>query len=269
LTSPCHWLPWGRLDDAIRTGICPAPAALGDQFFGYLSQHPDELSEFTQAMEELSSLISTQVAGHLDLTGAKEVVDVGGGSGTLMAALLEGNPAIHGTIVERPEMIPIARGLLSARGVESRCDVVEGDFFQAGPAADVYILKLITHDWDDDHAVTILRNCARSLADVYILKLITHDWDDDHAVTILRNCARSLGAGGKVVLIDAVVPEHGNQPLPVLLDLHMHAVLGGRERTVDEFRKLLGGAGLSLDRIIETKSHAELLEARAATEEYR
>jgi SAM-dependent methyltransferase len=240
LTSPCHWLPWGRLDDAIRTGTCPAPAALGNQFFGYLSQHSDELFEFTEAMEELSSLISSQVAGLLDLTGAKEVVDVGGGSGTLMAALLEGNPAIHGTIVERPEMIPIARGLLSARGVESRCDVVEGDFFQAVPAADVYILKLITHDWHDDHAATILRNCARSLR-----------------------------AGGKVVLIDAVVPEHGNQPLPVLLDLHMHAVLGGRERTVDEFRNLLRGAGLSLDRIIETRSHAQLLEARAATEDYR
>jgi SAM-dependent methyltransferase len=240
LTSPCHWLPWGRLDDAIRTGTCPAPAALGNQFFGYLSEHADELFEFTEAMEELSSLISTQVAGLLDLAGAKEVVDVGGGSGTLMAALLEANPAIHGTIVERPEMIPIARGLLSARGVDSRCDVVEGDFFRAVPPADVYILKLITHDWDDDHAAAILRNCAGSLR-----------------------------PDGKVVVIDALVPEHGSQPLPVLLDLHMHAVLGGRERTADEFRKLLRGAGLSLDRIIETRSHAQLLEARAATAEYR
>jgi SAM-dependent methyltransferase len=234
LTSPCHWLPWGRLDDVIRTGSSSAPAALGDHFFGYLSQHPRELSEFTRAMEELSSLISSQLAGLLDLAGASEVVDVGGGSGTLLAALLQANPAIHGTIVERPEVIPIARALVSDRGLETRCSVVEGDFFQGVPPADVYILKLILHDWDDDHAATILRNCARSLR-----------------------------AGGKVVVIDAVVPDDGSQPLPILLDLHMHAILGGRERTADDFQRLFYAAGLRLDRIVGTRSHGQIVEASA------
>lgn len=183
-------------------------------------------------MDELSSLVSTQVAGLLDLTGAAEVVDVGGGSGTLMVALLEANPAIHGTILERPEVIPIARALLSERGLDTRCDVVEGDFFQAVPAADVYILKLVLHDWDDDRAATILRNYARSIR-----------------------------ARGKVVVIEAVGPGDGSHPLPALLDVHMHAIRGGRERTVDDFRELFDVAGLRLDRIIETGSHGQVIEA--------
>lgn len=235
LTTQSHWLPWGHLDDAVRSGECPAPTTLGSNLFGYLLQHPGELAEFTEAMQDLSAMIVEPVARLLDLSAAKDVVDVGGGSGTLLAALLERNPAVHGIVLERPEVAPAARALMSARGLSGRCDVVEGDFFDAVPEADVHILKLIVHDWDDGPAAAILRNCATSLR-----------------------------PGGKIVLVEAVVPEDGSQPLLPLLDLNMHVVLGGRERTATEHGKLLGAAGLRLDRIIETRSHGQIIEASLA-----
>lgn len=168
----------------------------------------------------------------LDLSQAKDVVDVGGGAGTLIAALLERNPAVHGIVLELPEMVPAARALLAERGLAGRCDVVEGDFFTAVPEADVHILKLIAHDWDDVRAATILRNCAAALR-----------------------------PGGKVVLVEGVVPDNADQPLLPLLDLHMQVVLGGHERTPAEFAQLLASAGLRLDRIVETGSHAQIVEA--------
>ena len=183
LTAPCHWLPWGRLEDAIRTGSSQASEALAGHFFEYLAQHPAELSQFADAMEELSSQISDEVAGSVDLSDARTVVDVGGGSGTLLAAVLARHPDVHGTILERPEMAAAARAMIADRGLQERCDVVEGDFFRAVPEADVYLLKLIVHDWDDDHAAAILRTCADSLR-----------------------------AGGRIVIIEALVPEDGSAP---------------------------------------------------------
>lgn len=235
LTAPGHWLPWGRLEDAIRTGESQATVALGADLFGYLSQHPTELTEFTDAMEDLSSMISTQVAGVLDLSNVQEVVDIGGGSGTLLAALLDKNPTIHGTILERPEVAPSIRDLMSQRGLTARCDVIEGDFFEAVPEADVHILKLIVHDWNDDQAAAILRNCAKALR-----------------------------PHGKVVIVEAVMPDDHSQPLLPLLDLNMHVLLGGRERTAAEHETMLRAAGLKLDRIIDVGSHGQIIEASPA-----
>jgi SAM-dependent methyltransferase len=235
LTASCHWLPWGRLDEAVRTGSSAEVAALGTGFFEHLARHPTELGEFTDAMGALSDMIAAPVVELLELPAAAEVVDVGGGSGTLLAALLDRHPTVHGTLLERPEMVPAARALLADRGLAARCDVVAGDFFTAVPEADVHVLKLITHDWDDEHAAAVLRNCAAALR-----------------------------PGGTVVIVDAVVPDDPAKPLLPLLDLHMHVVLGGHERTAAEHAALLRTAGLRLDRIIETGSHAQIIEASPA-----
>lgn len=232
LTAPAHWLPWGHLDEAVRTGASPAPAALGAGFFEYLFQHRAELDEFNAAMEGLSALIITPVVQHLDLMSVTSVVDVGGGSGSLLVALLEANPPLHGMVLERPEVAPAARELLASRGLAGRGEVVEGDFFTAVPEADVYILKLVIHDWDDRHAARILRNCARAMR-----------------------------PQGKVVLIEAVMPDDLSSPLLPLLNLHMHVILGGRERTATQYQRLLEAAGLRLDRIVDIGSHARLIEA--------
>ena len=235
LTAPCHWLPWGHLEQAVRTGRSAEQATLGTSFFGYLGQHPAELAEFADAMGSLSEMIAAPVVELLDLSQVKDVVDVGGGAGTLMAALLDRNPAVRGTVLELPEMAAAARALLAERGLSGRCDVVVGDFFAAVPEADLIVLKLIIHDWDDAHAEAILNNCAAALR-----------------------------PGGKVVLVEGVVPDDPNQPLLPLLDLHMHVILGGHERTAAEFGALLASAGLRLERIVETGSHAQLIEASHA-----
>ena len=142
-------------------------------------------------------MIAQAVVDRLDLSGVTDVVDVGGGSGTLLAALLERHPQLRGAVLERPEVAERARALLAARGLCERARVVEGDFFTEVPAADVHIVKLITHDWDDERAAAILRICARALR-----------------------------PGGRVVVVDAVVPEEPASPLLPLLDLHMLVVLG-------------------------------------------
>jgi len=235
LTAPCHYLPWGRLEEVVRTGSCQAQSALGSDFFGYLAEHDDELAEFSAAMEGLSAMVTGPVVQAVDLSGARDVVDVGGGSGTLLAALLEANARLQGTLLERPEMLPMARSLLSERGLTSRCEVIEGDFFKAVPEADIHVLKLVLHDWDDERAATILRNCARSLR-----------------------------PGGRVVIVDSVVPEDGSQPLLPLTDLSMLAILGGHERTAREHEALLRTAGLHLDRVVETGSWVQIVEATHA-----
>ena len=235
ITSRSQVLPAGYLDEAVRTGRCQAQSALGDDFFGYLRSHEDELAEFSAAMAGTSAMVTQPFVETVDLTRAEHLVDAGGGSGTLVAAALERNPNLRATLLERPEVLPLARSLLSERGVLSRCELVAGDFFESVPEADVHVLKLILHDWDDEAASAILRNCTRSLR-----------------------------PGGRVVIVDPVVPEDGSQPLLAMLDLAMLTSLGGHERTLHEFDALLAGVGLRRVRTAGTGSYVQIIEAERA-----
>ncbi|MFN2562889.1 MAG: methyltransferase [Jatrophihabitans sp.] len=236
ITASAHWLPWGRLDDAIRTGRSTAQEALAAPFFDYLAGRPRECADFAAAMEDLSTMIAAAVVDRLDLTGARDIVDVGGGTGTLLTALLARHPELQGAVLERPEVVDRARAHIHERGLDERCAVAAGDFFTAVPEADVLVLKLILHDWDDEHATAILRACAAGLR-----------------------------PDGRLILIEAVVPDDPSAvPLLPLLDVNMLVVLGGHERTAAEFTALLAGAGLRLDRITETGSHGQIIEARHA-----
>jgi len=235
ITSCCQYLPFAYLDAAVRTGRCQAPTALGDDFFGYLSKHEDELAEFSAAMAGVSEMVTAPLVEAVDLSEAEHVVDAGGGSGTLLAAVLDRNPHLRGTLLERAEVLPLARSLLTQRGVIARCELVPGDFFESIPEADVHVLKLILHDWDDEHAGAILRNSARSLR-----------------------------PGGRVVIVDPVVPEDGSQPLLPLLDLAMLTGLGGHERTARELDALLAQAGFRRLGTAETGSYVQIVEAAPA-----
>ena len=231
-TSRCQYLPAGYLDEAVRTGSCQARAALGTDFVDYLSAHEDQLAEFSAGMAGTSEMVTAPVLQSVDLSEAESVVDVGGGSGTLLAAMLEANERLRGTLLERPEVLPLARSLLSQRGVIGRCELVSGDFFESIPEADVHVLKLILHEWDDQPAAAILRNCARSLR-----------------------------PGGRVVIVDPIVPTDGSQPLLSLLDLAILTSLGGHERTAQEQDRLLAEAGLRRVRTMPTGSYVEIVEA--------
>jgi SAM-dependent methyltransferase len=234
LTAPGHWLPWGRLADAVRHGVRQTPATLGRELFEFYAENPDEGSAFTGAMSNVSAAVAEDVAKALDTSTAKHVVDVGGASGTIIAAVLDRNPRLHGTILELPHVAPRARSALHELGLSSRCNVLDGDFFKSVPQADIYILKQIIHDWDDEQSVCILSNCFRALR-----------------------------SKGRVVLVERVLPDDGRPSFAPLADLNMLVLLPGRERTAKQYSKLLEAAGLHLDRVIDISSAMQLIEASA------
>jgi SAM-dependent methyltransferase len=234
LTAAGHWLPWGRLSDAVRGGRCQTLETLGAELFQYYSDHPAEGRAFTRAMSSSSEEVADEVAATLDTSWANRVVDVGGASGALIAAILLRNPLLEGTILERPDVVPQARAAVAERGLSSRCRVISGNFFVSVPEADVHVLKYIIHDWDDEQSVLILSNCARALR-----------------------------PKGRVVLVELVVPEDDRPSWAPLMDLNMLAMLPGRERTAREYCDLLGRAGLRLDRITPTVSRFSVIEASA------
>jgi hypothetical protein len=232
LTAPGHWLPWGRLAEAVRHGVRQTPATLGRELFEFYAENPDEGSAFTGAMSNVSAAVAEDVAEVLDTSTAEHVVDVGGASGTIIAAVLKRNPALHGTILELAHVAPRARLALAELGLSSRCNVVEGDFFKSVPQADIHILKQIIHDWDDEQSVRILANCVRALR-----------------------------SAGRVILVERVIPDDGRPSFAPLADLNMLVLLPGRERTAKQYGKLLGAAGLRLDRVIDMASAMQVIEA--------
>jgi SAM-dependent methyltransferase len=212
----------------------PGTETLGAELFQYYAEHLEEGRAFTGAMSSSSAAVADEIAAALDTSRAVSVVDVGGASGALIAALLLKNPLLEGTILERPDVVARATAAVAARGLASRCRVVAGDFFAGVPEADIFVLKSIIHDWDD----------AQSLL-------------------ILSNCARALRPNGRVVLVETVVPDDDRPSWAPLMDLNMLAVLSGRERTARQHRDLLGGAGLRLDRITPTATRFSVIEASA------
>jgi SAM-dependent methyltransferase len=235
LTAPGHWLPWGRLSEAVRTGRRQTVEALGAELFEYYSDQPAEGHAFIGAMSDISAQVADEIARVVDTSSAKLVVDVGGGSGTLIAALLIKNPMLEGAILDRHDVVPRAKTAVAERGLSSRCRVVEGDFFGAVPEADIHLLKHIIHDWDDEQSVLILSNCARALR-----------------------------PKGRVVLVERVMPEDDRTSQASLADLNMLVVLPGRERTAREYAGLIARADLRLDCLIDTASPFSVIQASAA-----
>ena len=233
LTSPGHWLPWGRLSEAVRTGRRQTAETLGAELFEYYSGNPAEARAFTGAMSVSSTEVAGEVARVLDTSSAKLVVDVGGADGALISALLTTNPTLTGAILERPEVVPHAQAAIAGRGLTSRCHVFGGNFFTSVPEADIFLLKYIIHDWDDDQSTLILSNCAR---------------------------ARPKG---RVVLVERVVAESDCGSEASLADLNMLVLLPGHERTQREYADLISRAGLRLDCVTETTSSISVIEASA------
>jgi SAM-dependent methyltransferase len=234
LTSPGHWLPWGKLSEAVRTGRCQTAETLGADLFEYYADNSSEGRSFTDAMSETSAQVADAIARVLDTSAAKLAIDIGGASGTLIAALLNGNPALMGTILERPHALPAAKAAIAECGLSFRCSVVEGDFFVAVPEADIFLLKSIIHDWDDDQSLRILSNCARALR-----------------------------PNGRVILIERLLTDDVAAGSVSLIDVNMLAVLPGRERTEREYADLFARAGLRLDRMISSVPPFSVIESRA------
>jgi SAM-dependent methyltransferase len=232
-TAPGHWLPWGRLLESVQTGRPMAREALGMDLFDWYAQNPEEAGYFNAAMGNLSALAASELVRVYDVSAVRTVADIGGAHGVLLAAVLGANPAARGILFDLPHVIATAEEAIAAEGLSTRCELVSGDFFEA-----------VTEG-----------------ADLHLLKQIVHDWDDERATQLLRNCHRALAPEGTLLLVEMVIPPD-NRPSPAqAMDLNMLVLLGGRERTEVEYQRLLQAAGFRLARVIPTHSPFSVIEA--------
>jgi O-methyltransferase len=232
-TAPGHWLPWGRLPESVRSGRPMAREALGMELFDWYAQNPEEAGFFNAAMGNLSALAASELVRVYDFSAVRTVADIGGAHGVLLTAVLRANPAARGILFDLPHVIATAGDAIAAEGLSQRCELVSGDFFEAVPEG----------------------------ADLHLLKQIVHDWDDERATRLLHNCHRALSPAGTLLLVEMVIPPE-NQPSPAqAMDLNMMVLLGGRERTEEDYQRLFQAAGFRLERVIPTHSPFSVIEA--------
>ena len=212
--------------DAVRSGGTPFEAVYGASFFDHLDADPGHDAAFQASMAGRSEAEAEAVVAAYDFSGLRKLVDVGGGRGILLAAILRAVPGLEATLVDRPGAVEAARAFLGGRA-----SCVTGDFFEAVPPG----------------------------ADAYLLSRVLHDWDDDDALRILRVCRAAMSAEARLLVVDAILPERAvDQPFAIRMDLHMLLLLGARERTEAEFAALLDQAGFELVRTAPTGSPAGL-----------
>ncbi len=223
---------WAELPYSIQTGKPAAPHKLGIPWFDWLEQHPAKAEEFNDAMTSLSMGAVAAVVSAYDFSGINKLVDVGGGHGLLLASILSKYLNMKGVLYDAPSVITGAKDVLAAHGVADRCQTVGGNFFQSVPAG----------------------------GDAYILKHIIHDWSDEECVTILGHCHAGMREGGKVLIVEMVIPAPNVPAISKFLDLQMLLFLTGRERTETEYRDLLERAGFELTRIVPTPSPYSVIE---------
>ncbi|PZG19391.1 methyltransferase [Nonomuraea aridisoli] len=220
--APGHWLPWGRFPDAVRSGATQGPAAYGGEVWDYLAKNPDEAHYFTRSLANITAMTNAEVARQIGVRGEALAVDVGGADGSLIRELMRDHPHLRGVVLDRPDVVPDALAAAKADGLADRFEAVGGDFFEVVPAADLYLLRYIVHDWNDEQAVRILANCRASLND-----------------------------GGRVAVVELLVGPIGTPGLAPVMDANMLVMTGGRERDLAEYDALFARAGLRRTRVAE------------------
>ncbi|RKH42545.1 methyltransferase [Corallococcus llansteffanensis] len=234
LTQKIFWAPTGELTETVRTGRTPFDRIFGKPFFDHLASDPVAGATFHRGMSSLSDLENAPIARSYDFSACERVVDVGGGHGGFLIEVLKGSPSLQGVLFDHRHVLDEAR--IADAGLAGRCELVEGDFFKAVPQG----------------------------ADTYLLKRILHDWSDEVCVGILLNCRRAMKEGGRVLVVDTVIPPGNGPHGGKVLDVMMLASLQGRERTEEDLRKLFAQAGLRLARVLPTPAALSITEAVAA-----
>jgi hypothetical protein len=228
---------WIELVYSIQTGQKAFDKVFGQPIFDYLGQHHDKAQVFDAAMVGIHGRESGEVLQAYDFSQFKTLVDIGGGNGSQLIAVLEANPALRGVLFDLPHVIERARAPIAAACLSDRCELIPGSFFESVPAISA------------DGPVA------------YFMRHIIHDWDDERSLTILRNCHRAMPADARLLLVESVIPP-GNEPFAgKFLDLVMLLIPGGKERTADEYRTLFAQAGFELTQIVPTSSEVSIIEA--------
>jgi len=226
-------LAWTKFMDVVRTGKPSFKDVNGCDQWEYFRRHSDIAERFNKHMTARTSQVTSALLNSYDFSQFKTLIDVGGGLGTVLASILNKFPQLHGCLYEQSSVIEEAKSFLEAQGVISRCDVISGDFFESVPKG----------------------------FDGYLMKSVTHDWEDEKALAILKNCRASINKNGKLLIIDTVI-SRDNAPHPAKwIDLRMLVVYGSRERTEQEFQILLRDSGFKLKQVIALPLPYSLIEA--------
>jgi hypothetical protein len=232
--GPGHWLPWGEMDHSVRTGAPSTLKTLDKTVWEYYAEQPEEAEHFARGMTGISNMVIHSVLESYSFAGATVVVDIGGSQGSMVSAVLQNVPGARGILFDLPNVVSGARPALEKAGVADRVRIESGSFFDAVPEG----------------------------GDVYLLKSILHDWNDDECVTILTSCRKAMRADGRIVVVEMMIDGPGPATPAALMDLNMLVMLTGRERTSEEYGALFARAGLALSRVVPTHSPFVVIEAR-------
>ena len=231
MLHPSSWAAWGELLHSVRTGEAAFSRIFGEDAWTYRSRHPEISAVFNTMATAMSKQEADAILPHLDLTNVGQIVDVGGGKGELIANLLLYQANLRGILFDQPQIVAGAEEVLQAAGVADRCRIESGDFFIGVPKD----------------------------GDMYLLKAVIHNWTNEQAIAILRNCRQVMSSHARIVLIESVLdpagPAAGN-----LKDLHMLVIHGGQERTRGEFGALLDASGFCLSNVVTTASGISIIE---------
>jgi len=227
---------WSHLVEAIRTGEAVLPKLRGKDAFGYVGGEPELAQIFNQAMTNISEIAVAPVVAAYDFGPYPTIVDVGGGHGRLLAAILAATPGAHGILYDLSQVVAGAATLLHEHNVSHRVRIASGSFLDGVPPG----------------------------GDAYVLKNIIHDWSDEKAVQILCRVRAAAGPAAVVLLIEWVLPDHHREFPGHVVDLEMLVQATGRERTAPEYRCLLEQAGLEMTQVVPTAGPFSVVEAKVA-----
>ena len=224
---------WAEIDYSIQTGKTAFDKVYGKPIFDYLGEHPDKAKIFDAAMVGIHGREADAILNAYDFSDVQIVADIGGGNGSQISQILQKHLAMKGILFDLPHVIERAKRNLEVAGLLDRCELIGGSFFESVPKG----------------------------ADVYMMRHIIHDWDEEKCLTILRNCHQAMPDTSKLLVAESVIPT-GNEPFGgKFLDLVMLLIPGGKERTEDEYRSLFAKAGFELTQIIPTPTEVSVIEA--------
>jgi len=222
---------WGKLLEAVRTGDAGFVRAFDTPAFEYFSRNSDRGAVFDKAMTGHHGPEADPMLDAYDFSGFRELVDVGGGNGSLLTAVLKRHPGMHGVLFDLPRVVERAHASMERDGVLERCRIVGGNFLESVSAG----------------------------GDAYLLRHVVHDWRDEDAATILHNCRNAMKHGGKILVVEIVVPAGNDPSFAKWMDLMM-VTYGGKERSEKQYRELFAKAGLRLTRIVPTRAGISIVE---------
>jgi precorrin-6B methylase 2 len=224
---------WTNLLHSALTGESAFGHTFGQQFFEYYVTHPDDSVVFNRSMAGIGAAATRAVLAAYDFSRFETLMDVGGGNGALLIAILQATPGLRGIVFDQPHLAEEAQARIAAAGLTERCEFVGGDFFAAVPGG----------------------------ADAYIERRVIHDWNDEQSITILRHCRQAMGDTGTLLLVEEVLPGPNERAYSKLLDVNMLALTGGKERTVPEYQALLEASGFELRAVHPTPAQWHIVEA--------